>query len=137
MSKYEVKVLEKGGTCETDLFEKMVKNGDITAVSVKEFIGQMLTISGYSLCEITTEDKQFKIGYYDTEEYGMISTGSEIFLKSVKEYFGEVDKVRIMEIKTKQGKTFKAVPVLKKENKKEETKTSEEENAINNDDLPF
>lgn len=132
--KYEVTVIEKGGTCNTPLFEKMATKGDVTATSIKEFIGQVLTIVGYAMCEIVTDDKQFKIGYYDTEEYGFISTGSGIFFESVKDYFGEVEQVRVVEVKTKQGKTYKAMPVLGK--KKEETGNKNEE-TTNNDELPF
>lgn len=132
--KYEVTVIEKGGTCNTPLFEKMATKGDVTATSIKEFIGQVLTIVGYAICEIVTDDKQFKIGYYDTEEYGFISTGSQIFFESVKDYFGEVEQVRVVEVKTNQGKTYKAMPVLGK--KKEETEKKNEE-TTNNDELPF
>lgn len=132
--KYEVSVIEKGGTCNTPLFEKMATKGDVTAISIKEFIGKVLTIVGYSMCEIVTDEKQFKIGYYDTEEYGFISTGSEIFFESVKDYFGEVEQVRVVEVKTRQGKTYKAMPVLGK--KKEETGNKSEE-TTNNDELPF
>ena len=131
---YDVKVIEKYGTCDTDLFEKMAKKGDITATSIKNFINKTLSIAGFALCEITTEEKQFKIGYFDTYEYGFISTGSEIFYNSVKDYFGDVEQVRIVEVKTKQGKTYKAVPVLGK--KKEETEKKNEE-TTNNDELPF
>ena len=76
--KDEVEVLEKVGTCDSDLFEKMAKKGDITATSIKEFVGKVMTVLGYSRCKITTDEKEFEIGYYDTDEYGFVSTGSEI-----------------------------------------------------------
>lgn len=133
--KYEVEVLEKGGTCDTKLFEKMATKGDISSNSIKNFIDKVLTIVGYSICHIETNEKSFNIGYFDTEEYGYISTGSEIFYESVKDYFGEVEQVRIVEIKTKQGITYKAMPVIGK--KKEETQKNEKEETTNNDELPF
>lgn len=130
--KYEVSVLEKAGTCDSNLFEKMAKKGDITATSIKEFIGKVVTVIGYSRCKIATDDKEFEISYYDTDEYGFLSTGSEIFHDSIVDYFGEVDQVRIVEVKTKKGKTYKAQPVIGK--KKEETNKMEIEE---NDELPF
>ena len=135
--KYEVTVLEKKGTCNNALFEKMAKKGDITAVKVSELIGSEVKIVGYAKCNIVTDDKNFDISYFDSEEYGLFSSGSEIFSESVIDYFGEVEKVRLQEVKTKKGKTYKAVPVLnsKTENKKEETENKKEEETSN--ELPF
>ena len=65
--------------------------------------------------------------YFDTEEYGLLSSGSEIFTESVVDYFGEIERARLLEVKTKKGKTYKAVPVLGKSKKEETT----------NNDLPF
>ena len=130
--KFEVEVLVKVGTCDSNLFEKMVKKGDVTATSIKEFVGKVMTVLGYSRCKIATDEKEFEINYYDTEEYGFISTGSSIFHESIVDYFGEVDQVRIVEVKTKKGKTYKAQPVIGK--KKEETNKMEIEE---NDELPF
>jgi hypothetical protein len=131
--KYEAVIKEKKGTCNETLFEKMAKNGDITATKVSELLGAEVTIVGYAECEITTEEKTFTINYFDTEEYGLISSGSEIFKKSVSNYYGEVEKVRITEVKTKKGKTYKAVPMLSSK-KKEQTEKKEE---TENNDLPF
>ena len=126
--KYEVKILEKAGSCDNSLFEKMAKKGDLNSTKVSELIGAEVKIIGYAKCNIETDDKNFNINYFDTEEYGLISSGSEIFSNSVTDYFGEVERVRISQIKTSKGKTYKAIPVLgKKETKKEETE----------DDLPF
>lgn len=130
--KYEVEVLEKAGTCDSNLFEKMAKKGDITATSIKEFVGKVVTVLGYSKCKITTDEKEFEINYYDTDEHGFISTGSSIFHESIVDYFGEVEQVRIVEVKTKKGKTYKAQPIIGK--KKEETNKMEIEE---NDELPF
>lgn len=139
--KYEVKVLTKEGSCDNELFEKMAKKGDITSIKIADVLGKVVKIVGYAYCEITTEEKTFNILYVDTEEYGLISSGSKIFKESVEDYYGDVEYVRLKEIKTKKGKTYKAVPVLgnvRKENKEEETTKNETEN--NEDlleDLPF
>ena len=130
--KYEVTVNEKKGTCDNALFEKMAKKGDLTAIKLSELVGVEVKIKGYAKCHIVTDEKEFDINYFDTEEYGLVSSGSEIFTESVVDYFGEVESVRLSEVKTKKGKTYKAVPVLGN-NKKETTKNEEE----TTDDLQF
>lgn len=132
--KYEVTVKEVKGTCDNSLFLKMAKKGDLTATKISELLGEVVKITGYAKCNIITEDKNFDITYFDTEEYGLISSGSEIFAESVIDYFGEVDYTRISEIKTRKGKTYKAVPVLRQETNKKEETTKNEEVA---EDLPF
>lgn len=132
--KYEVTVNEKKGTCDNALFEKMAKKGDLTAIKLSELVGVEVKITGYAKCHIITDEKEFDINYFDTEEYGLVSSGSEIFTESVVDYFGEVEIVRLTEVKTKKGKTYKAVPVLG--NNKKEEKTEQNEEATNND-LPF
>ena len=112
----------------------MAKKGDLTSIKLSELLGVEVKITGYAKCNIVTDDKNFNINYFDTDEYGLISSGSEIFTDSVSDYFGEVEKVRLVEIKTKRGKTYKAVPVLG--NSKKEEKTEQKEEAIN-EDLPF
>lgn len=112
---------------------KWQKNGDITAIKISELLGTEVKITGYAKCKIVTSEKEFEITYYDTEEYGLISSGSEVFKTSVDNYYGEVENVRITEVKTKKGKTYKAVPVLSK--KQEEIKKDNEQTT--NEDLPF
>ena len=131
--KYEVTVLEKKGTCDNVLFEKMAKKGDLTAIKISELLGVEIRITGYAKCNLVTDDKNFNINYFDTEEYGLLSSGSKIFTESVVDYFGEVESVRLTEVKTKKGKTYKAVPVLG--NNKKEEKTEQKEDT--NNDLPF
>lgn len=136
--KYEVTVKEKKGSCDNALFEKMATKGDLTSVKLAELIGVEVKITGYAKCHIVTDEKEFDINYFDTEEYGLVSSGSEIFTESVVDYFGEVESVRLVEVKTKKGKTYKAVPVLG--NSKKEEKTEQKEEATNEllpDDLPF
>lgn len=132
--KYEVTVNEKKGTCDNVLFEKMAKKGDLTAIKLSELVGAEVKIKGYAKCHIVTDEKEFDINYFDTEEYGLVSSGSEIFTESVVDYFGEVESVRLTEVKTKKGKTYKAVPVLGNNKKEEKTEQKEE---TTNDDMPF
>lgn len=132
MSNYQVTIKEKKGTCESTLFEKMAKKGDLTTKKLTEVLNQKVTITGYALCEIQTEDKQFNMNFFDTKELGLISSGSDIFANSVVDYYGEVDKVELVEVKTKKGKTYKAVPLLSSE-KEDKEKTNDE----TTDDLPF
>ena len=132
--KYEVTVLEKKGTCDNALFEKMAKKGDLTAIKLSELVGVEVKITGYAKCHIVTDEKEFDINYFDTEEYGLVSSGSEIFTESVIDYFGEVESVTLTEVKTKKGKTYKAVPVLVSSKKEEKT---ERRGETTYDDLPF
>ena len=81
--KYEVTVKEKVGSCDNTLFEKMAKKGDITSIKLSDVVGMVVKIIGYAKCTIETDEKTFDINYFDTEEYGLISSGSEIFAESV------------------------------------------------------
>ena len=132
--KYEVTVLKKKGTCDNALFEKMATKGDLTAIKLSELVGVEVKITGYAKCHIITDEKEFDMNYFDTEEYGLVSSGSEIFTESVVDYFGEVESVRLTEVKTKKGKTYKAIPVLGNNKKEEKTEQKEE---TTDDDLPF
>ena len=137
MSKYEVEVKSMVGTLENKTFEKMAKKGDITATKIVDIMGKVVTITGYSECEIETQDKKFSILYVNTEEFGIVSAGSEIFKESVEDYFGEVEKFRIKSIKTKKGNTYKAVPILSycaEENKGEPEENIQE---IPDEELPI
>lgn len=124
---YDVKIQNKVGSLDSTLFDKMAKNGDISPTKITEIIGEVVNIKGYAECVIITADKEFTMYYYDTEEFGIISSGSEIFYESVICYYGQVDKVRISSIKTKKGSTYKAVPELGTKSKEQGT----------NDELPF
>lgn len=119
--KYEVKILNAVGSCDSNIFRKMASKGDINAVKISELLNAEVEITGYAKCQITTDEKDFIINYFATEEYGIISSGSEIFYESVVDYFDDVETVEISEIKTKKGKTYKAIPVFAKKENKEET----------------
>ena len=126
--KYEVLIKKAEGSCNNSLFEKMAKRGDLQATKITSILNNVVTIKGYAKCNIVTDDKNFDLTYYDTKELGLISSGSEIFAESVIEYYGEVNKFRIVEVKTRKGKTYKAIPELT-ENEETEKETT--------DDLPF
>lgn len=133
--KYEVTINEKKGTCDNSLFEKMAKKGDVNAEKVKNFVGKIITLKGYAGCTIETDEKTFNNNFYDTLEYGFISSGSQYFHESVKDYFGEVKRFRICEIKTKQGVTYKVQPII--EETKQDKEETENKNEETTDDLPF
>lgn len=134
--KYEVNIIESQGTCKNELFEMMAKKGDLTATRVTELLGKVVKVTGYALCNIVTEDKNFELNYFDTEEYGLISSGSEIFKNSIVDYYGKVEYVRLTEVKTKKGKTYKAVPMLSKKSVNVESEPENNKEEVN-DDLPF
>lgn len=108
---YNVEIKESVGSCKSTIFEKMAQNGDIQSTKVSECIGEVITLTGYALCHITTSDKEFDMNYYATTN-GFISSGSEVFKDSIEEYYGEVDTFKIMSVKTKKGTTYKVTPVL-------------------------
>lgn len=110
-SKYEVNVKEVHGTCDSELFKKMAKKGDITSDRVKNVVDKVFKITGYAICNIITDDKNFDVIYYATDT-GFISSGSEILFNSVKDYIEDTDTFRIKEVKTRKGTTYKAVPIF-------------------------
>lgn len=111
--KYEVTIETAVGSCNTNLFKKMASKGDITAEKIENVIGEVVEITGYALCKIKTDEKEFQLGYYATNQ-GIISTGSQVFLDSVESYFGDEDVAlfKIVKIKTKKGSTYKVSPIL-------------------------
>lgn len=113
--KYEITILEAEGNCKDSLFSKMAKNGDISSERVKDVVGKTFEIIGYAKCNIETDDKNFDIVYYATKT-GYISSGSQVFYESVKTYYEDTKVFTIKEIKTNKGTTYKASPILVKEN---------------------
>lgn len=109
--KNEVTIKEAKGSCDSNLFKKMVQKGDITSVKVQDMIGKVVNITGYAVCHIVTAEKEFDMGYYATDE-GIISTGSKVFKESVEDYMGDVDLFKIVSLKTKKGTTYKVSPIL-------------------------
>lgn len=108
---YNVEIIETKGTMASPIFKKMAERGDITSIKIEDMVGHTIEINGYAWCNIKASEREFNIGYYSTDE-GIISTGSEIFLQSVKDYMGEVSKFNIVKVKTKKGSTYKLSPVL-------------------------
>lgn len=112
--KFNIEIKEVFGTCDSDIFKKMVEKGDVTSDKITAYIGENVTIDGYALCHITTDDKDFDMGYYASDK-GIISTGSQVFLDSVKTYIDEINRFKIVELSTRNGKTYKVTPVLTEE----------------------
>lgn len=110
---YSVEVKEAKGSCaESSLFTKMLENGELNAQPVKDMIGKNVTITGYASCTVTAGDKTFDMVYYATNE-GILSSGSNVFLESVKNYIDLADEFKIIDIKTTKGTTFKVTPIVK------------------------
>ena len=105
-------------------FKKMAENGDIIATNVKNAVDKIVTVKGYALCEVTTDNKKFNNFYVDTKEMGFIYTGSEYFKKSIIDYLPNTNKFMIKKLDTKKGTTYKAQPII-------------EENEVDTDVLPF
>ena len=112
---YKVTIKECIGSCDSSLFKKMAEKGDIQATRIKDAVDSVVSISGYAICHVETDDKNFDINYYATDD-GFISSGSEVFLNSVKDYYGETKYVKIIKVSTKKGSTFKVTPILEDKN---------------------
>lgn len=120
MKKYELTINEAKGSCNTELFKKMAKKGDISASKISDFVGKVVRITGYAKAHIETDEKEFNITYYATDD-GYFSTGSEYFNKSLLDYLGDADieAFKILKVKTKKGFTYKASPIIMSDHNKE------------------
>lgn len=116
MGKFELTIESAFGSCDTELFKKMVKKGDIQASKIDSVIDHVVKITGYAIANIKTDDKEFNNIYFATDE-GYFYTGSEYLMKSIKDYLDDTDTFKILKVKTKKGHTYKATPIVKeKEN---------------------
>jgi hypothetical protein len=111
MKKYELTIEKATGSCNTELFKKMAMKGDITASKIEEFVGKVVKITGWAEAHIVTDEKEFNITYYATDD-GYFSTGSKYFNESLDDYLGDTDTFKILKIKTKKGHTYKASPIF-------------------------
>ena len=111
MAKYELTIKKANGSCDTELFKKMAKKGDISSSKIESFIDKVVKITGYAECHITTDDKEFDITYYATDD-GYFSTGSKYFSESLNDYLSDTDTFKILKVKTQKGYTYKAVPIV-------------------------
>ena len=78
---------------------------------IDDFIGKVVKITGTADATIKTDDKEFSITYYSTED-GYFSSGSEWFRNSLLDYISDTDTFKILKIKTKKGHTYKASPIF-------------------------
>jgi hypothetical protein len=112
--KYVVTINDVSETLDNDLFKKMASKGDITSVSVTEVVGQEITVTGTANATIETDEKTFKMSYFNTEEYGIVHCGGgTLFEETLFDYLSDgVSKFRVNSVKCKMGTGYKAVPVL-------------------------
>jgi hypothetical protein len=112
--KYVVVINEVSGTLDKELFKKMASKGDITSVSVTELVEQEITVTGTASATIETDEKTFKMSYFNTEEYGIVHCGGgTLFEETLFDYLSDgVSKFRVNSVKCKMGTGYKAVPVL-------------------------
>ena len=108
---YEVTIKKSVGSCDSELFKEMVKRGDLQATKIKDAVGNKYLFTGYADCEVKANGKKFNVTYYATDD-GFISSGSEIFKKSVETYMSYNKKLKVVSKTTENGTTFKAVPIL-------------------------
>lgn len=111
MKKYELTINKATGSCDTDLFKKMAKKGDISASKIEAFVDKVVRITGYAEAHIETDDKEFDVTYYATDD-GYFSTGSKYFNDSLNDYLEDTDTFKILKVKTKKGHTYKASPIF-------------------------
>ena len=109
---YKVEIEKAAGSCDSSLFKKMATKGDVTSISITKLIGKVVTVTGYAKVHIQTKDKDFETYYIATDDGQYFSTGSEYFIESLADYLDDISTFRIVEVKTKKGKTYKASPVL-------------------------
>ena len=97
MKKYELTIEKATGSCDTELFKKMAKKGDITASKIDDFVNKVVRITGWAEAHIETDDKEFNITYYATDD-GYFSTGSKYFNESLEDYLGDTDTFKILNL---------------------------------------
>ena len=111
MGKYELTIKKATGSCDTELFKKMAKKGDISSSKIEDFVDKVVKITGWAEAHIATEDKEFDLTYYASDE-GYFSTGSKYFNESLVDYLKDTDTFKIIKVKTQKGHTYKAVPIV-------------------------
>lgn len=133
MAKFEIKIKETKGACDNELFKKMIMKGDVKSQKVSDYVDKVVNIYGYAKTQIKTDDKDFDLNYYMDDKGLVLSSGSEYFLQSVVDYFNDCSTFRIVEIKTKKGKTYKVMPCIVNP----KTGDKIELDSGTDDDLPF
>lgn len=133
MAKFEIEIKETKGACDNELFKKMIMKGDVKSQKVSDYVDKVVNIYGYAKTHIKTDDKDFDLNYYMDDKGLVLSSGSEYFLQSVVDYFNDCSTFRIVEIKTKKGKTYKVMPCIVNP----KTGASIDLDSGTADDLPF
>ena len=130
---YKVEIEKAVGSCDSNIFKKMASKGAVNAKSITTLIDKVVTVSGYAKVHITTKDKDFKTYYIATYDGLYFSTGSEYFIESLADYLDDITTFRIVEVKTKKGKTYKASPVLQQAG----GNFAPADEPVKSEDLPF
>lgn len=109
---FEITLISSEGTCNTELFKKMISKADVTSTPITELVGKTFTPTGSADVHIKTADKEFDRLLIDTKEYGIIHTSSPVFEDGFADYSRECDSMRIVGVKAKLGTCYKCVPVI-------------------------
>ena len=125
----EVKIENAQGVCAKEKFQKLVKAGQIATEKVEEHLNEKIILVGVCQVTIKTEDKEFTIYNYVTNNGLVISSGSEFLFKSTENIEINEECV-IKKVKTKKGHTYVFNPIFSLENLMNEDNGTE-------DDLPF
>lgn len=113
VKKFNVTINSTTGTLDNEIFKKMASNGDITSVSVSNFKGKKVTITGRAEVTIETGEKTFNCVYFNTDEYGIIHCGAgTMFDKSFDKYSDLTNIFIVTCVKCKMGEGYKAVPKM-------------------------
>lgn len=113
-TKFEVAVKATTGTLDGELFKLMAARGDVTSTSIKELVNAVFSPQGDAICHITTDNDEMDRTYIDTDEFGIIHTGSPTFLSGYETYKTKCERMRIVAVKAKLGTCYKCVPVFSK-----------------------
>lgn len=114
---YNIMVKYAAGCCNNDLMMKMLKNGDVQFVKLKDLNNEVIHVTGYiQYTGINTDDQTGEETRNDylliSTHRGYIRTGSSIFKDAFIDYIGDISDFTIRAINTKKGTTYKPEPIL-------------------------
>lgn len=99
------------GTCNNELFNKMLQRGDVTSEGISKHVGEVIKVTGYADTHISYEGESDRL-ILDTNK-GYLHTSSAVFAEGLKDYMdSNVQHFRIVTQKAKKGTVYKAQPIL-------------------------
>lgn len=111
MATFTQTVTSAYGTCDNDLFTKMLQRGDVTSEGISKHVGEVIKVTGYADTHISYEGESDRL-ILDTNK-GYLHTSSTVFADGLTDYIGSgVQYFRIVTQKAKKGTVYKAQPVL-------------------------